>query len=240
MTDHTSSALFATHLIYQNHTAEPLGTPQEGTCCFCGTGGPGQSTKEAINWKYFSDSSAMWADTGHVCEACTYCIGQRELKNGHWIATESDYHSVSTGDLRQAFARIRDGDLEPPMAVHLTDSPIRSSHAYLWTPVSSTTDPLTLDFDRETVRIEWPGFESLLAAVEDLRLHGFTLAEIRSGEPRVGHLSDMGRGAYREADATVDPHRQTALLETALTLSRAADDQHRDDTTQSTQLTTNG
>ena len=108
MTDHTSSAVFATRLIYQNHGAEPPGTPQEGTCCFCGTDGPGQPTQEAIDWKYFSDSPVMRADTGHVCEACTYCIGQRELKNGHWIATASDYHSVSTGDLRQAFARIRE------------------------------------------------------------------------------------------------------------------------------------
>ena len=220
----------ATHLIYRNHAGEEARKSVEGadgTCCFCGHHGPGLPASEAISHTYFSDHDLMQADTGHVCAACAYCMDQRSLKNGHWIAASNRHDGISTGDLPKHFELLRDGAYEPPLAVHLTSSPIQSFHAYLWTPVRERTGPVVLDFDRETVRFEWGEFDALLAAVEDCRWHGFTLDEIRSGEPRVRNLDSIGIGPYQRVDAVIDPHRRSPFLEVAITLSRSASDQDR-------------
>lgn len=222
----------ATHLIYRHHAGQEAREGVErddGTCCFCGHHGPGHPASEAISHTYFSDYDLMQADTGHVCAACAYCMSQRSLKNGHWIAASNRYDSISTGDLPEYFEQLRDGAYEPPVAVHLTSSPIQSFHAYLWTPVQERTEPVVLDFDRETVRFEWDEFDTLLAAVEDCRWHGFTLDEVRSGEPRVQNLDSIGIESYQRVDAVIDPHRRSPLLEVAITLSRSASDQDRGD-----------
>lgn len=222
----------ATHLLYRNHADEQGRSDVEeddGMCCFCGHHGPGLPASEAISHKYFSDYDLMQTDTGHVCAACAYCMNQRSLKNGHWIAAANRYDGISTGDLPEYFEKLRDGAYEPPVAVHLTSSPIQSFHAYLWTPVQERTAPIVLDFDRETVRFEWDEFDVLLAAVEDFRWHGFTLDEIRSGEPRVQNLDRIGIERYQRVDAVIDPHRRSPLLEVAITLSQSASDQGRGD-----------
>lgn len=218
----------ATQLIYRHHAdkTDHDGVENEvGCCCFCGHDGPGTSSQDAISHKYFSDYDLMESDTGQVCAACAYCMNQRSLKNGHWIAATNRYDKISTGDLPEHFEMLRDGAYEPPLAVHLTSSPIQSFHSYLWTPVQHSTAPVVLDYDRETVRFEWETFNRLLTAVEACRWHGFTLDEIRHGEPRLTNLEAMGRDRYAIANTIIDPHRTTALLETVITVSLSADDQ---------------
>lgn len=228
MTETTSPD--ATHLIYQHHAAadEAEWAVETGTCCFCLHDGPGAPAADVASQKYFSDDPLMQAETGHVCEACAYCMNTRTLKQGHWLVHADGLRLPSTGDLLDVFRELRAGEYETPLAVHVTSSPIRSSHAYLWTPVNVTRSPFTIAFDRQTVRIaDWDVFAGLLTAIEDLRLHGFTFDEIRHGEPRVRNLREVGRTTYLACDGTIDPHRRTARLELALTLSRSADDQPR-------------
>jgi hypothetical protein len=186
-----------------------------------------------VSQQYFSDDPLMQAKTDHVCAACAYCMDTRTLKQGHWVAHTDGLIQPSTGDLLEVFRDLRAGKFDTPLAVHVTSSPIRSSHAYLWTPVNVTTSPLTVAYDRQRVRLgDWQAFEGLLTAIEDLRLHGFTFDELRSGEPRVRNLREIGRDAYQNRDVVLDPHRRTSRLELALTLSRGADDQPRTDFTE--------
>ena len=225
---HGTDVQAATHLLHRHHADGGEWREADGTCCFCLHEGPGASVDEVVSQKYFSDDPLMQSDTGHVCEACAYCMNTRTLKQGHWIAHADGCLQPSTGDLLSVFRDLRDGNFDTPLAVHVTSSPIRSSHAYLWTPVNETARPLTVAYDRQTVRIsDWGRFAALLTAIEDLRLHGFTFDELRSGEPRVSNLRKIGRGAYQDRDEMIAPHRRTARLELALTLSRAADDQPR-------------
>lgn len=229
--DHTDVQA-ATHLLHEHYadSRSEEWREQDGTCCFCLHVGPGVPVDDAVSQKYFSDDPLMESDTGHVCEACAYCMNTRTLKQGHWIAHADALLQPSTGDLLDVFSNLRAGNLDTPVAVHVTGSPIRSSHAYLWTPVNETPTPFSVGFDRQTVRIgDWQRFADLLGAVEDLRLHGFTFHELRTGEPRVRNLRQIGRKAYEDRDAVLDLHRRTARLELALTLSRGADDQPRTD-----------
>lgn len=227
---HETDVQAATHLLHQHHANGDEWCDEEGRCCFCLQNGPGASVAEAVNQKYFSDDPLMQSATGHICEACAYCMNTRTLKQGHWVAHAGGCLQPSTGDLLDVFRDLRHGNFDTPLAVHVTSSPIRSSHAYIWTPVNATSKPLTVAFDRQTVRIaNWERFAELVTAIEDLRVHGFTFDELRSGEPRVGNLQKIGREDYQDRDEVLTPHRRTARLELALTLSRGADDQPRTD-----------
>jgi len=218
----------ATHLLHRHHGDGETAYEGDGTCCFCLHEGPGGPVDDIVSQKYFSDDPLMQSATGHVCEACAYCMNTRTLKQGHWIAHADGVQQPSTGDLLDVFRALRAGEFNTPLAVHVTSSPIRSSHAYLWTPVNVTPSPLTVAYDRQHVHIaDWGRFAKLVRAIEDLRLHGFTFDELRSGEPRVRNLREIEREPYRDRADVIDPYRRTPRLELALTLSRGADDQPR-------------
>lgn len=231
-TEHPQTEL-ATHLLATTADIADEYRTQSGTCCFCGEQDDGQHVDEATSAKYFSDDPLLEVPSSdHVCQSCAWCMDQRTFKQGHWVVHADGVESPSTGDLLDVFRQLRRNEFDPPLAAHVTSSPIRSSHAYLWTPVNQTPHPLTVAFDRQTVRIDdWQAFADLVAAIEDLRLHGFTFDELRSGEPRVRNVRNIGLVDYQERDAILDPHRRTARLELALTLSRSADDQPRTDLT---------
>jgi len=228
-----ATAETATHLLAQTTEIPDEYRSQSGVCCFCRRSGDGQPVETATSADYFSDDPLLDApSTDHVCAACAWVMDQREFKQGHWIVDDDAVQSPATGDLLQTFRQVRAGEYAPPLAVHVTSSPIRSSHAYLWTPVNQTPAPLTVAYDRQMVTIgDWAAFEQLLVAVEDLRLAGFTFDELRSGEPRVSNVATIGRDEYIGREETIAPHRRTPRLELVLTLSRAADDQPRTDYT---------
>jgi len=233
--------LCATHCLARAHDDADFSQyrNREGECCVCGDAGLGVHVDEGTSAEYFSDDPLLALPTSnHVCYRCAWVMDRRSYKQGHWIAHAGGVESPSTGDLLDAFRALCADEYDPPLAVHVTSSPIRSSHAYLWTPVNSWSRPLTVAYDRQQVRIEdWREFEMLLAAIEDLRLHGFTFDEIRSGEPRVLNVDKIGIDAYRDQWDIIAPHRRTAGLDLALTLSRSADDQPRTDLTDHNPLT---
>jgi len=220
-----------THLIYETRPAgeADISCDSTGECCFCGCDSDGLPAEDAISYDYFTDFDLMQSDTGHVCTACAYCMSNRSLKSGHWIATPDTYESPSTGDLPDAFTRLRDGEYSTPAAIHISENPIRSEHAYLWTKPNNDLPPLTLTYSRQTVRTDFTTLFDLVQAVEDLRWHGFRLDDIRSGEPRVSDVSSIGRETYRLIDSIIDEYRRTPLLEVAITLSQSKSDQTRDD-----------
>lgn len=223
----------ATRLLASHHDIPDEYSAQEGTCCFCAVEGGGQHVNNATSKKYFSDDPLLRVPkSDHVCKQCSWVMAQRTYKQGHWLAHDTGTETPSTGDLLKLFCELRAGEYDPPLAIHVTSSPIRSSHSYLWTPVNISTKPLSVAYDRETVRIEdWQAFADLVAAIEDLRLHGFTFDEIRNGEPRVYNVESIGLSMYRNREQIIEPNRRTARLELALTLSRSGDDQARTDLT---------
>lgn len=220
----------ASNLVAQSHATDgglEDYRDQEGRCCFCSTVSDGVSTERAISAKYFTDNDLMAAQTGHVCQHCAYCMNTRELKQGHWLATESEHRRISTGDLQEELARVQRGDVEPPLAMHISEDPIRSEHAYLWTPISDTTAPLTVDYAGQRIRVTWPEYEHLLDAVEELRWHGFRGDDIRSGEARVSDIERIGADRYLDLDDIVDPYRGTAFFELIWTVSKSKSDQDK-------------
>lgn len=225
-TDHVPAA---TWLVADGHAdgARDEYAGDDGQCRFCTAQAPGVPSTTVVNADYFNDDSLIEIPSSqHCCWACAYCLdGPRDVKSGHWIAHADGFESPSTGDLLETFAALRAGEYEPPVAVHVTDSPIRSSHAYLWTPVNYGTTCPVVDVDRRSARVDWDAFARLLAAVEQLRAHGFRLDDIRSGSPRVGDLQSIGSERYRELDACIERWRDTAGLELALICSRSKTDQ---------------
>lgn len=218
----------ATHLLAENHSGADLDEygEQDGVCYFCGADATGVPAQEAISKAYFSDHDlAKQPESGHVCASCAYCMDQRSLKQGHWIVSASEHRRVSTGDLLEELKRIGRGEYEPPLAVHVSENPIRSEHAYLWTPIINSTDALLLTYGRESVFFEWGEFYRLLDAVEELRWHGFRGDDIRSGEPRVRDLDSVGAARYWTLNERINPHRGTAFLGVVWTASRSRDDQ---------------
>lgn len=223
----------ATHLLAATEDIPDEYRTQDGLCCFCGTESDGRHVDEATSKDYFSDDPLL-SNPGseHVCKNCAWTMAQRTFKQGNWIVHDAGVESPSTGDLLDAFRDLRAGQYNPPLAVHVTSSPIRSSHSYLWTPVNQTAQPLTVAYDRQQVSIDdWGEFERLLVAIEDFRLSGFTFDELRSGEPRVRNIKSIGRDAYLERSESLDEYRRTPTLELALTLSRSSDDQPRSNIT---------
>jgi len=217
-----------THYMAANHDGDALDAYRDvyDECYFCGHSGAGLPADDVISEKYFSDHPLRdKPNSDVVCAYCAYCMDHRGLKQGHWLVTGHEFRSVSTGDLLDAFREIQAGEVEPPLALHVSENPIRSEHAYLWTPVSETTAPLVVDYDGQRVRVAWEQYHRLLDAVEELRWHGFRGADIRSGEPRVGDLQSIGRERYRELDAIVEPYRATPFLELVWTVSYAKSDQ---------------
>lgn len=218
----------ATHLLAENHSGADLDeySKQDGVCYFCGHDGPGMPAGEVISEDYFSDYNLRdHPNSDHVCAPCAYCMGHRELKQGHWIASANDHRKISTGDLLEEFQRLEGGEYEPPLAVHVSENPIRSEHAYHWTPVIHSTETLLLTYGRESSYFKWNEFHQLLDAVEELRWHGFRGDDIRSGEPRVRDLDSIGTDRYWTLDGKIEPHRGTAFFEVVWTVSRSRDDQ---------------
>lgn len=223
----------ATRLIYRHHDDDdrPADAFEDGMCCFCGHEGRTVPAADAISQKYFSNDDLMdQPNTGRVCDACSFCMshGPRGLKQGHWLASADTYERVSTGDLPDVLRGVRAGAYDPPLAIHVSDNPIRSEHAYFWTPTNPYTSPLVVSYDDRRVAIDWGALDQLVADIERLRRNGFRLDDIRAGEPRVRNLDSLGSDAYRRIDERIDPHRRTALFECAITLSRAGDDQPAD------------
>lgn len=218
----------ATHYLAVNHDGDDLNKYREafGECYFCGHEGAGLPADEVISEDYFSDHSLREnPDSDVACAFCAYCMDHRGLKQGHWLVTGHEFRSVSTGDLLDVFREIQAGEVEPPLAVHVSENPIRSEHAYHWTPVVHSTEPLLLSYGRQTVLLEWGVFGRVLDAVEELRWHGFRGDDIRSSEPRVRDLASIGASRYWKLNERLDAHRGTPLFEVVWTVSRSRDDQ---------------
>jgi len=217
-----------THYLATNHNGDTVEEYSEvtGDCYFCGHSGLGLPATAAINEQYFSDHPLRNVpQSDMVCAYCAYCMDHRDLKQGHWVVTTNEFRRVSTGDLLGVLRDIRDGELTPPLGVHVSENPIRSEHAYLWTPVVHSAAPLLLTYGRESVLLEWDKFDRLLNAVEELRWYGFRGDDIRSQEPRVRDLAAVGADRYWTLNERIKPHRGTPFFEVVWTVSRSKDDQ---------------
>mgnify|MGYP000586050042 CR=1 FL=1 len=129
------------------------------------------------------------------------------------------YYSFSTGDIFEVLEQVVDGEFETPLAVHVSENPIKAQHSYLWTPVVDSSDPLVLSYGSQTVRVEWSSFKQLVDDIETLRGAGFRVKDVKSGEPRIRDLEDIGREEYREIEDRIQEYRGSTVFELALTAS---------------------
>jgi hypothetical protein len=198
---------------------------QDGECCFCGRDEPGVPAGDHLNYQYFTDFQAMQADTGHVCRNCAYCMKQRSLRTGSWFVNADRFNKVSTGDLLQRFHDIAAGDYDAPFAFRITPAPIKSQHAYLWTPVAHDTSTFPVSFGKRQLSVNWGTLAQVVAAIEELRANRFRLDDIRHDQPRVNALQELGRDRYNAVNQFLQRHRGSTLFELAITISRDEDDQ---------------
>jgi len=212
----------ATHLIATNHLERRAEyEEQNGVCGFCGAEDGGVHIEEAVSHDYFTDDDIMNDKTAeHVCAACDMCMNEgREFKNGSWLATPNQYLSFSTGEIKDVIRNVTHGEYETPLAVHVAESPMRSEHAYLWTPTNESYNPLSVDFSRQTVRVERDEFFRLVDVVEEMRAAGFRLDDLRHDAARMRDIEGLGRSRYEELRDEIEPYRQTALFELVLKAS---------------------
>lgn len=205
-------------------------------CSFCGVATDARLATDVINYNYFNDHPLMRADTGYVCIHCAYCMGTNDLKRGHWLVTEDTFLQPSTGDLYALLDNLASNAYEPPLALHVSANPIRSEHAYIWTPVSLQTDPLTLDYDGHRIHTDLNTLFDIIHGIEILRRHGFRVDDIRTGQHRVRDIESLGVTTYRQLTNFLDRYRGAPRFDLALTVSRSESDQPSDAVTPSTLL----
>ncbi len=217
---HQVIGLQTTELVARNH-AEDLNDDNYvgGVCCFCGEEEVGVPVEDAVSSEYFNNGDLIEEETGHVCRFCAYCMNTRELKTGHWLATQDQYRSFSTGDIFQVLNEVAEGGYREPFAVHISDNPIKAQHSYLWCPVMEDNSSLVVSYGDQVVRFDWSEFEQLVGDIETLRGSGFRVKDIKSGEPRVRDLEDLGVEEYRRIEENLEDFRGSSLFELALTAS---------------------
>jgi len=210
----------AARLIAENHS-ESLHEYDynQGICCFCGLEEQGVPVEDAVSAKYFNNGDLIQEETGYVCRFCAYCMNTRELKTGHWRATENQYRSFSTGEIFQVLEEIAEGEFSEPLSVHISDNPIKAQHSYLWSPVMENTDSLVVSYGDQIVRFDWSEFKQLVDDIETLRGAGFRVKDVKSGEPRVRDLESIGIKEYRKIEDRLQEYRGSNLFELALTAS---------------------
>jgi len=147
-------------------------------------------------------------------------MNTRSLKTGHWLATEDRYRSFSTGDIFQVLEQVAEGKYSEPLSVHISDNPIKAQHSYLWCPVMENSSSLVVSYGDQVVRFDWTEFEQLVDNIETLRGAGFRVKDIKSGEPRVGDLEDIGLEEYRKIEDRLREYRGSNLFKLALTASK--------------------
>ena len=146
-------------------------------------------------------------------------MNTRELKTGHWLATEDQYHSFSTGDIFQVLEQVAEGDYGEPLSIHISENPIKAQHSYLWSPVMENSSSLVVSYGDQVVRFDWTEFEQLVDDIETLRGAGFRVKDVKSGKPRVGDLEEIGVEEYRRIEDRLQEYRGSTLFELALTAS---------------------
>ena len=210
----------ATQLVAKNHAENLDGEDYvDGKCCFCGENEVGVPAEDAVSTKYFNNGDLIQDETGHVCRFCAYCMNTRELKTGHWLATEDQYISFSTGDIFQVLEQVAENEYGEPLSIHISDNPIKAQHSYLWAPVMENSDSLVVSYGDQVVRFDWSEFKQVVDDIEKLRGAGFRVKDVKSGEPRVRDLQDIGVETYREIEGRLQRYRGSNLFELALTAS---------------------
>jgi len=226
-----------TQLLHENHADDTTLTDTVvEPCSFCGATTNARPATDVINYTYFNDHPLMRADTGYICIHCTYCMNTNTLKRGHWLVTKSQLLQPSTGELYTTITELANNGYEAPLAFHVSANPIRSEHAYLWTPLSLQTEPVSLDYDGNTIHTDLDTLLDITHGVEILRRNGFRIDDIRTGEHRVRNIDRLGGTTYRELTSFLDRYRGSPRFELAVTISRSGSDQPSDAVTPDTLL----
>jgi len=226
-----------TQLLYEHHADDTrITNTVVERCSFCGATTDAHPATEVINYTYFNDHPLMRADTGYICIHCAYCMDTNTLKRGHWLVTQKQLLQPSTGDLYTTISKLAIDEYEPPLAFHVSANPIRSEHAYLQTPLSFQTDPVSLDYDGNTIQTDVDTLLDITHSVEILRRNGFRINDIQTGEHRVRDIKRVGSTTYRKLTNFIDRYRGSPRFELAVTISRSDSDQPSDAVTPDTLL----
>jgi len=188
---------------------------KEVRCDFCLKKTQGISASTVINSKYFNDSWAKQKDDDQICCYCAACMKTKDVQRGHWHAHTDGFDKISSSDL---YEYIENNDIGTG-GFHVTSSPIKNAHAYLWTQNPGWT------YDKTRVQSSKEELLRIIELVERLRANKFTLDEIRALNPKMRSLQRIGAQQWLKIREKIRPYKSTTLIEIAITASRSKSDQ---------------
>jgi len=182
-------------------------------CDFCLRKTTGVQASQVINSKYFNDSWAKQKDEDMICAYCATCMKTKDIQRGHWHAQKNRFQKISTGGL---YEYIKENNIDRGF-FHFTSSPIKNSHAYLWTKKKS--------YDKSKIPADKEKILGVVNLVERLRRNGFTLKEISSQNAKVRNIESLGAQEWMNISQRLKELKTSTLLSVATTISRSKSDQ---------------
>lgn len=217
----------ASKTIAQDFSRERLNNlaKKEGNCDFCLREVKGIKRTEIINEKYFNDSWALKKDDNHICKFCAFCMKEKDTQRGHWYVDEDGFKRIKTSDLYDFVIDNLEGKKD--FFFHLTDSPIRNQHGYLWTPKCSKYTQLTFSYNKTIVNIDYNEFKELINLIEYLRSNEFTLKEILNLKPRSKNIDSLGLSLWLKTSEFLKQYKKSTVFEPAMLISRSKKNQDK-------------
>lgn len=189
----------------------PLQVVDDAICWLCGgeTGGRGIPTKKGIKDTFTDHPWARGQGSKSLCAGCTFCLGNRSLRNYSILATADGLRHPGRADWREILLH----SPEPPFVACLAVS--GQKHLSFKAPVNLSREVFTVALEEQMVEIVPAKLEACLEAVENLYLY-FTKDEIATGSYSQHRIQECGLGRWQELDAMLQPWRGTRIFELAL------------------------
>lgn len=187
--------------------------PLSGSCFLCGaenvTGYPVEQVIKAT----FTDANlakAPWSNM--VCDACTWAISYRELRNYSIVATEDVLLHPSRQELRDILI----SPPTPPFLICVAESGQKWLHYK--SAIAYSRELFPVRFEDLMVYVRPTQFASLIEIVENI-LQVFTKSEVMTGNYQVQKIQKYGLSEFERAEESLMRVRKSALFRLALYLA---------------------
>lgn len=196
----------------------PLQAVEDDICWLCGgeTGGRGIPTKKGIKDTFTDHPWARGQGSKSLCAGCTFCLGNRNLRNYSILATADGLRHPGRADWREILLH----PPEPPFVACLAVS--GQKHLSFKAPVNLSREVFTVALEEQMVEIVPAKLAACLEAVENLYLY-FTKDEIATGRYSQHRIQECGLARWQELETAVEPWRGTRLFELALFVAQKQD-----------------
>ncbi len=184
--------------------------PLEGQCYLCGAEGITGHPRKKVIKPTFTDcnlAKAPWSEV--VCDACTWALSRRELRNYSLLATAEGLQHPSRQDIRNTLLT----PPEPPFIVCIAESGQKWLHYK--TLVNHRREVISIRFEDFQINATPGELGRLLDPIERL-LTVFTKAEIGSGQYSIPRIREFGIQDFEYAETLIQADRKSPLFRMAL------------------------